>query len=52
MMPSEIAGPNRIVYRTPAICASMRGSACDDPRIKATLYDFDAAGMLQPITYV
>jgi hypothetical protein len=30
----------------------LRGSACDDPRIKATLYDFDADGMLQSITYV
>jgi hypothetical protein len=30
----------------------LRGSTCDDPRIKATLYDFDAAGMLQSITYV
>lgn len=30
----------------------LRGSACDDPRIKATLYDFDATGMLQSITYV
>jgi len=30
----------------------MRGSACDDPRIKATLYDFDANEMLQSITYV
>jgi hypothetical protein len=30
----------------------LRGSACDDPRIKATLYDFDAGGMLQSITYV
>jgi hypothetical protein len=30
----------------------LRGSACDDPRIKATLYDFDANGMLQSITYV
>jgi hypothetical protein len=29
-----------------------RSSACDDPRIKATLYDFDADGMLQSITYV
>src|SRR6202008_3134418 len=28
------------------------GSACDDPRIKATLYDFDANEMLQSITYV
>lgn len=25
---------------------------CDDPRIKATLYDFDTNGMLQSITYV
>lgn len=30
----------------------LRGSACDDPRVKATLYDFDANGMLQSITYV
>ncbi len=30
----------------------LRGSACDDPRLKATLYDFDANGMLQSITYV
>lgn len=30
----------------------LRGSACDDPRIKATLYDFDANGMLQAVTYV
>jgi hypothetical protein len=30
----------------------LRGSACDDPRIKATLYDFDANGMLQSITFV
>jgi hypothetical protein len=30
----------------------LRGSACDDPRIKATLYDFDANGMLESITYV
>lgn len=30
----------------------LRGSACDDPRIKATLYDFDGEGMLQSITYV
>jgi hypothetical protein len=30
----------------------LRGSACDDPRIKAMLYDFDAQGMLQSITYV
>lgn len=30
----------------------LRGSACDDARLKATLYDFDADGMLQSITYV
>lgn len=30
----------------------LRGSACDDPRLQATLYDFDANGMLQSITYV
>ena len=29
-----------------------RGSACDDPRLSATLYDFDANGMLQSITLV
>jgi hypothetical protein len=29
-----------------------RGSACDDPRINATLFDFGANGMLQSITYV
>ena len=30
----------------------LRGSACDDPRLKATLYDFDASEMLVSITYV
>ena len=30
----------------------LRDSACDDPRLKATLYDFDANEMLQSITYV
>lgn len=30
----------------------LRGSTCDDPRIKATLYDFDANEMLQSVTYV
>jgi hypothetical protein len=30
----------------------LRGSACDDPRLKATLYDFDANEMLVSITYV
>jgi hypothetical protein len=27
-------------------------SACDDPRIKSTWYDFDAEGILQAITYM
>jgi hypothetical protein len=30
----------------------LRGSACDDPRVKAMLYDFDANDMLQSVTYV
>ena len=31
----------------------LRGSACgEDPRVKATLYDFDANEMLQSVTYV
>ena len=31
----------------------LRGSACaEDPRVKASLYDFDANGTLQSITYV
>ena len=29
-----------------------RGSACDDPRLNAVLYDFDAAGLLQSLTLV
>jgi hypothetical protein len=29
-----------------------RGSACDDPRINAVLYDFDAAGLLHSLTLV
>ncbi len=29
-----------------------RGSACDDPRVNATLYDFNAGGVLQEITIV
>jgi hypothetical protein len=29
-----------------------RGSACDDPRLSATWYDFAANGMLQRVTYV
>ena len=30
----------------------LRGSACDDPRLKATLYDFDANEMLVSVSYV
>lgn len=29
-----------------------RGSGCDDPRIYAVLYDFDAGGMLQSMIFV
>jgi len=29
-----------------------RGSACDDPRVNAMLYDFDAGGVLQSVTLV
>lgn len=29
-----------------------RRSACDDPRVSAVLYDFDAAGVLREVTYV
>ncbi len=40
------------VPNTGTLRIDLRGSACDDPRIKATLYDFDANEMLQSITYV
>ncbi len=30
----------------------VRGSACDDPRVEASLYDFDANGILQSISYL
>ena len=40
------------VPKTNNLRIDLRGSACDDPRIKATLYDFDADEMLQSITYV
>ena len=40
------------VPNTANLRIDLRGSACDDPRIKATLYDFDGDGMLQSITYV
>jgi len=46
-MPIEGKVPNSNNLRI-----DLRGSACDDPRIKATLYDFDVDGMLQAITYV
>jgi hypothetical protein len=29
-----------------------RGSGCDDPRLHATLYDFDIHGVLRSVTYV
>lgn len=40
------------VPNTSNLRIDLRGSACDDPRIKATLYDFDANEMLQSITYL
>lgn len=40
------------VPKTNNLRIDLRGSACDDPRIKATLYDFDANEMLQSVTYV
>jgi hypothetical protein len=40
------------VPNTENLRIDLRGSACDDPRVKATLYDFDANGMLQSINYV
>jgi hypothetical protein len=41
------------VPNTDNLRLDLRGSACgEDPRVKATLYDFDANGMLQSITYV
>lgn len=40
------------VPNTDNLRIDLRGSACDDPRIKASLYDFDGNGMLQSITYV
>ena len=46
-MPIEGKVPNSNNLRI-----DLRGSACDDPRIKATLYDFDASGTLQSITLV
>jgi hypothetical protein len=46
-MPIEGKVPNSNNLRI-----DLRGSACDDPRVKATLYDFDANEMLQSITYV
>lgn len=41
------------VPNTDNLRLDLRSSACgEDPRIKASLYDFDANGMLQSITYV
>lgn len=59
---NQVRAMSDVRYKEPAIEGKvpnsnnlridLRGSACDDPRIKATLYDFDANGMLQAITYV
>jgi len=46
------AGIEGKVPNTGNLRIDLRGSACDDPRLKASLYDFDANGMLQSITYV
>lgn len=46
-MPIEGKVPN-----TNNLRIDLRGSACDDPRLKATLYDFDVNEMLQSITFV
>lgn len=46
-MPIEGKVPN-----TNNLRIDLRNSACDDPRLKASLYDFDANGMLVSITYV
>jgi hypothetical protein len=46
-MPIEGKVPN-----TNNLRIDLRGSACDDPRLKATLYDFDVNEMLQAITFV
>jgi hypothetical protein len=40
------------VPNTQNLRLDVRGSGCDDPRLNATLYDFDANGILQSITYV
>ena len=40
------------VPNTNILRIDLRGSACDDPRVKASIYDFDANGMLQSVTYV
>ena len=59
---NQVRAMSDVRYKEPAIEGKvpntnnlridLRGSACDDPRIKATLYDFDANEMLQSITYV
>ena len=46
-MPIEGKVPN-----TNNLRIDLRGSACDDPRVNATFYDFDANGILQSITVV
>lgn len=46
-MPIEGKVPN-----TNNLRIDLRNSACDDPRLKATLYDFDVNDMLQSIIFV
>jgi hypothetical protein len=40
------------VPNTKNLRLGLRGSACDDPRITATLYDFNRHGLLQSITFL
>jgi len=40
------------VPNTGGLRLDARGSSCDDPRLNATLYDFDRAGVLREVIYV
>jgi len=42
----------KVPNRPDGLRIDARGSGCDDPRVNASLYDFDANGVLQSITYV
>ncbi len=42
----------KVPNRPDGLRIDARGSECDDPRLNASLYDFDASGVLQSITYV